>query len=159
MILKNGVTGFTAGDLSLERDYDSLVATFKKNCYKAVQHVKGQVLHWYDPEIDLCYAHAHVQVNHQKLYILYNASCDYIAFTTNRSITSLQFINHAELAQSFAEQYRVLTVAELEEPLRKQKKGDGHNLLNENTLNHVELYYMDYFPTEKVGDLVFNYWD
>ena len=37
MILKNGVTGFTARDLSLERDYDSLVATFKKNCYKAVQ--------------------------------------------------------------------------------------------------------------------------
>ena len=45
------------------------------------------------------------------------------------------------------------------EPLRKQKKGDGSILLNENTLNHVELYYMDYFPAQKIGDLVFNYWD
>lgn len=60
LILKNGVIGFTAGDLSLERDWDELLTTFKKNCYAAVQHVKGQVLNWYEPDIDISYAHAHV---------------------------------------------------------------------------------------------------
>ena len=158
MILKRGVTGYTAGDLSLERDWDVLVPAFKKASYAAVEQVNGRVLQWFEPDVMIGYPHIHVEVNGQELYIFYNGMYDYIAFSTNKLLTDLQFVDHPLLAQAFSG-YEVLTVEQLEEPLRKQKKGNGHMLLNDNSLNDVELYYMDYFPAETVGDLVFNYWD
>lgn len=159
MILKRGVTGYTAGDLSLERDWTVLHAAFKKASYAALQAVNGRVVEWFEPDAMIGYAHARVEVNGQELYIFYNGMYDYIAFTTNKLLTDLQFVDHSALGQAFEGSYQVLTVAQLEEPLRKQKKGDGHLLLNDNDLNDVELYYMDYFPAQTVGDLVFNYWD
>lgn len=84
---------------------------------------------------------------------------DYIAFTHNRLITELEFIDYPKLKVLFEKCYEVLTVSQLEEPLVRQAKGRGHILLNENDLNDVELYQLNYFPTQTVGDLVFNYWD
>ena len=159
MILKKGVTGFTAGDLSFDRDWEGLKVEFKRYCYSAVQQLNGEVLAWYEPDIMVQYAHAHVKMDEKEFFIFYNTMYDYIAFTNNRLITDLEFIDCAALTPLFKARYKVLTVAQLEEPLLRQKKGDGHILLNENTLNGVELYYMDYFPAQTVGDLVFNYWD
>lgn len=84
---------------------------------------------------------------------------DYIAFSLTKDLTGLRFVDMPTLASAFHYPYEVLTLAQLQKPLRKQKKGDGHILLNDNDLNDVELYYMDYFPAQTVGDLVFNYWD
>lgn len=42
-------------------------------------------------------------------------------------------------------------MAQLAEPLRRQAKGEGHILLNENSINDVEHYYMDYFLAQAVG--------
>ena len=155
MILKKGVTGFTAGDLSLDRDFGARVVEFKRYCYAYVQQLKGEIVAWYEPAIDIHYAHAHIKINEQELYIFYNTMYDYIAFTNNRLITGLAFIDHPELKALFDERYEVLTVAQLEEPLVRS----GHILLNENDLNEVELKYMNYFQAQTVGDLVFNYWD
>lgn len=159
MILKRGVTGFTAGDLSLERDWDEVRATLKKASYTAVQAVGGRVIEWFDPDVTNPYPHMHVQVKGQKLYIFYNVMYDYVAFSSSKDLTNLQFLDEPLLARVFTRPYEVLTVEQLQEPLRKQKKGDGYILLNDNDLNEVELYYMDYFPAQTVGDLVFNYWD
>ena len=101
----------------------------------------------------------HIQVNEQKLYIFYNRMYDYVAFSSTKLLTDLQFVDEPLLADEFLSPYEVLKTEQLQEPLRKQKKGDGHILLNDNDLNDVELYYMDYFLAQTVGDLVFNYWD
>ena len=159
MILKKGVTGYTGGDLPLERDSDARVIEFKQYCYSFVQQLKGEILEWYEPDIDIHYAHAHIKIKGNELYIFHHNMYDYIAFTNNRLITGLEFIDHPELKSLFEKRYEVLTVTQLEEPLVRQANGSGHILLNENALNDVELYYMDYFPAQTVGDLVFNYWD
>ncbi|WP_339173272.1 hypothetical protein MKY51_14305 [Solibacillus sp. FSL R5-0691] len=39
MILKRGVTGITAGELSLERDWAAHTAEFKKYCYAYELHL------------------------------------------------------------------------------------------------------------------------
>lgn len=124
-----------------------------------MQAVGGRVMEWFEPDVMISYPHVHVQVNDQQLYIFYNQMYDYIAFSMTKDLTDLRFIDVPSLSAAFHHSYEVLTVAQLQEPLRKQKKGDGHILLNENDLNDVELYYIDYFPTQTVGDLVFNYWD
>ena len=160
MILKKGVTAFTAGDLSFNRDSKGLkVESHTIMLFSIIQQLNGEVLAWYEPDIMIQYAHAHVKIDEKEFYIFYNTMYDYIAFTNNRLITGLEFIDCAALAPLFKARYKVLTVAQLEEPLLRKKKSDGHILLNENTLNDVELYYMDYYPAQTVGDLVFNYWD
>lgn len=159
MILKRGVTGFTAGDVAFEYDWGAKVSNFKRYCYLYVQQLNGKVLAWHEPDIDIHYAHARIKVDYNEFYIFHHSMYDYIAFTNNRLITGLEFIDFPPLAMLFNEPFQVLTVAQLEEPLRKQAKGDGHILLNDNDLNEIELYYMDYFSAQTVGDLVFNYWD
>lgn len=159
MILKRGVTGYTAGDVLFERDWDVLKSTFKKASYAAVQAVGGHVVEWFEPDVVNPYPHMKFQLNGEQLYIFYNQMYDYIAFSTTNDLTDLRFVESLTLAADFHHPYEVLTVAQLQEPLRKQKKGDGHILLNANDLNDVELYYMDYFSAQTVGDLVFNYWD
>lgn len=44
MILKRGMTGCTAGDLSLERDWYTLRTAFKRASYAAFQQVNGRVI-------------------------------------------------------------------------------------------------------------------
>lgn len=124
-----------------------------------MQAVGGRVMESFEPDAMIQYPHVHIQVNGQQLYIFYNQMYDYIAFSTTKDVTDLRFVDVPSLAAAFYRPYEVLTVAQLQEPLRNQKKGDGHILLNDHDLNDVELYYMDYFPAQTVGDLVFNYWD
>jgi len=183
MILKRGVTGFTGGDLSLERDLEASSTEFKKCCYSYVQQINGRVLAVYEPDIDVHYAHAYVEVDEDTFYIFYNHMYDYIAFgyfTDERQISSLKFIDNTSLQALFEKRYEVLTVRQLEEPLVRQAKDSGkiilntddpsevingddyfdnYILLNQNELNDVELHYVNYYWSRTVGELVFNYWD
>ena len=183
MILKRGVTGFTGGDLSLERDLEASSTEFKKCCYSYVQQINGRVLAWYEPDIDVHYAHAYVEVDEESFYIFYNHMYDYIAFgyfIGERRTCNLYFMDYPSLQSLFEKRYEVLTVYQLEEPLVRQAKDSGkiilntddaneiinrddycdnYILLNENELNDVELHYVNYFWSHTVGELVFNYWD
>ncbi|MFS0876061.1 hypothetical protein [Solibacillus isronensis] len=159
MILKRGVTGFSAGDLSLERDWVAQTAEFKKYCYASVQQLNGCILAFFEPDIDLGYAHAHVKIDGEELYIFHNNMYDDIAFTSNRDIGGLKFTDHKLLGALFENRYTVLTVSQLAEPLVYQTQSGGITLMNENELNDVELRFMNHFRSQTVGDLVFNYWD
>ncbi|WP_079524362.1 hypothetical protein [Solibacillus isronensis] len=159
MILKRGVTGFSAGDLSLERDWVALTAEFKKYCYASVQQLNGCILAFFEPDIDLGYAHAHVKIDGEELYIFHNNMYDDIAFTSNRDIGGLKFTDHKLLGALFENHYTVLTASQLAEPLVYQTQSGGITLMNENELNDVELRFMNHFRSQTVGDLVFNYWD
>lgn len=159
MILKRGVTGFSARDLSLKHDWVALTAEFKKYCYACVQQLQGSILAFYEPDIDLGYAHAHVKIDGEELYIFYNNMYDDIAFTSNCEIGGLKFIDHELLGTLFDNRYTVLTASQLAEPLVYQTNSSGIILMNENVLDDLELRFMKHFRSQTVGDLVFNYWD
>lgn len=159
MILKKGVTGYTGGDRYFECDWEARVIEFKRYCYLFVQQLQGEVLEWYEPDIDIHYAYARIKLDDEELYIFHHDIYDYIAFTNNRVITGLDFVDHDLLKDVFETRYEVLTAAQLAEPLVRESTRNGNILLNENDLNEVELYYMDYFSAQTVGDLVFNYYD
>lgn len=180
MILKNGVTGCTGGDLSLEFDWEARIVEFKRYCYVFVQQLKGEILEWYEPDVDVSYARAHIKINENELYIFHNGRYDYIAFSNDSLITGLHFIDHHLLKTLFETRYEVLTVKQLEEPLVRQAKDSGkiilndddandiiqqddycnnYILLNGNELNDIELSLVNYYWSRTVGDLVFNYWD
>lgn len=177
MILKKGVTGYTGGDISFERDWDVIIAQFKQYCYTAVVQINGRILAFYEPDVDCSYAFAHVEIDGETLYVFHNNMYDYVAFTSNSTITGLDFIDHPVLAAAFDKRYKVLTVYDLGEPLIRQVKESGRILLyedlledpelresdclllNENDLNDIEIRFMNHFWSRTVGELVFNYWD
>lgn len=159
MILKRGVTGFTAEDLSLERDWSAHTAEFKKYCYAYVQQLNGRIMAFYEPDHDIGYAHAHVKIDGEEFYIFYNHMYNYIAFTSNCDIGGLKFLDPQIVGVLFEHHYTVLTASQLAEPLVYQTNGKGIILMNANELNDVELRLMKYFRSQTVGDLVFNYWD
>ena len=137
MILKNGVTGCTGGDLSLKFDCEERIVGFKRYCYVFVQQLKGKILEWYEPDVDVSYAHAHIKINENELYIFHNSMYDYIAFSNNRLITGLHFIDHHLLKNLFETRYEVLTVRQLEEPLVRQAKDSGKIILNDDDANDI----------------------
>ena len=159
MLLKTGVTGYIGGDLSFECAGEARILAFRRCCYSFVHQLGGEVLAWHAPDIDLQYAHVRIKLDDEELYIFHHDIYDYIAFTTNRVITGLDFVDHALLQGLFETRYEVLMAAQLAEPLVRQSTKNGNILLNENDLNEAELYYMDYFSARTVGDLVFNYYD
>ncbi|MCT8137786.1 hypothetical protein H1D32_08465 [Anaerobacillus sp. CMMVII] len=61
----------------------------------------------------------------------------------------LNFIDHEHLAREFSGNYRVYTVAELNEPFNK----------DEFVLDDFNKYSVDHWKPKKVGDFLFNYWD
>lgn len=159
MILKKGVSGYTAGDLSFEGDFEDDVIEFQKICYAAVQQAGGKVLAWYEPDVTMAYPHVFVQLGEEQLYIFLHNMYDYIAFASNRLITDLQFVDCAQLKSAFEPRYDVLSVEQLNEELIRQSTSKGTILLNENMLNDVERKYMDHFNAQTVGNIVFNFWD
>lgn len=77
--------------MSLERDWEARIVEFKRYCYAFVQQLKGEFLEWYEPDVDVSYAHAYIKINENELYIFHNSMYDYIAFSKNCLITDLQF--------------------------------------------------------------------
>lgn len=130
-----------------------------KKCYEIISKVGGEIIEWYEPSIDNGYLHSLCKIDGKELYIFFNSNYDYVAFAKNNNITDLMFIDNDQLAIAFCDSYRVLTLAELSEPLVFSKTGNKNTLQNPNELNSVELEYTKHFNAQTVGDLVFNYWD
>lgn len=78
MILKKGLTGYTDGDLQLDRELEASVDEFKRYCYSFVQQLKGKILEWYKPTVEIAYAHAHIKINEHELYIFHHNLYDFL---------------------------------------------------------------------------------
>ena len=61
----------------------------------------------------------------------------------------IRFVDESNLTTLFMQFYRVLTVAELNKPLRQLDNG----------LNQAEWEQIAYWKPERIGDIIFNYWD
>jgi hypothetical protein len=53
----------------------------------------------------------------------------------------------------------VLSAKELNEPLLFREIKGTLSIENDNDLNHFELKQIRYWKPERVGDVVFNFWD
>ena len=64
-----------------------------------------------------------------------------------------------ELFQKFISFYKVLDVKELNEPLVLKLGSKKGILQNDNYLNSAELEQVAYWKPERIGEVIFNYWD
>lgn len=158
MILLNGISDSGGPDTFVDGDL------FKKVCYSTMTSLGGKVLSFREPAVAQNYYYAEVSLQSEDaIFILLNSIYPFIAFTTSPEPPSMTFVEHKQLAaminQLCGDVYRVLHPVELNEPLRMKEAKGGLVVLNENTLNKWDMYNIKYWKPNRVGDVVFNYWD
>ena len=75
------------------------------------------------------------------------------------NLGNIKFIDEPDLIKQFSSFYKVLGTKELNEPLSLRFGSKKSILQNANELNSAELEQIAYWKPEKVGEVIFNYWD
>ena len=149
--LPTGITGFDSPEegVSVER--------FRSACQAAVRQAYGKLT-------QVRAAHEHATTNfHEALVslhdgketvrVLCNAYFPIIAFTspaTREGDVRLRFLDCPELARSLSSEFTVLSA---------QDAGAGVSPQVISQLGETELAQLKYWKPQRIGDVVFNYWD
>jgi len=149
--LPKGVTGFNAPDGGVP------VKRFKAACYAAARQVAGRVhqvrtaYEWVTPN----FHEALMTVGYrlEMVRVLCNAHYPIIGFATPAAFEGdahLKFIDCPELAEALSAEFSIITrqdaCASVAEELVAQ-------------LGDAELHEIGYWQPQRIGDVIFNYWD
>lgn len=99
------------------------------------------------------------KVFNKHLHILLNVHYPFIAFAIVVENGKLTFVDEPELFRQFSPFYYVLNTKELNEPLILKQGSKNSILQNDNELNSAELKQIAYWKPERIGEIIFNYWD
>jgi hypothetical protein len=88
---------------------------------------------------------------------LLNAHYPLFAFASGVSFGKIDFSDEPQLNNEFSPFYRILGAQELNKPILINP--NKVTIQNENELSNVELNQIVYRKPERIGDVVFNYWD
>lgn len=151
LILCSGITGFQPAPLIEENE-------FKQLCYSLFGK---KVLDFKEDRTVENFYECVIKVEDKRVHVLLNGQYPFLAFTSNResNVHYFPFINEPELSKIFEHHYKILSLNQLNEPLRYTQKGKKIIVKNENTLHQDELEQLVYWQPKTVGEVVFNYWD
>jgi hypothetical protein len=154
MILPRGVTGFRGSRTAAIVGVDA--KKFHSTCHAVARMLGGRAsLHdahlWpRTSSFDACL----LRLPQYHLAVLINRHSPLLAFaeTPTPGSFSLQFIDAPEVADSFRRlcDYQILNACSLNEPVSE---------ICVNELAECELMQIRYWKPERVGDVVFNFWD
>jgi hypothetical protein len=152
MVLPRGITGFFGASIPAPPGTD--FRAFKALCHEAARRLGGTVL---IVELDRTarnFHYAALSFRDRTVAILCNAHFPVVGFARPRQGDSiaLSFIDVPELAEVVEELggYGLLSAAEL------NARPDDESLSG---LAATEIEQVRYWDPERIGDIIFNYWD
>ena len=157
MNLPNGITGFFNSKNGQSPKVDG--KQFKQVCFTISTRSRGKVLEFKEPQYPTNFYNVEVKIINKHLYILLNEHYPYLAFASVVEFGNIKFIDEPDLIKQFSSFYKVLGTKELNEPLSLRFGSKKSILQNANELNSAELEQIAYWKPEKVGEVIFNYWD
>ncbi|MBP1993030.1 hypothetical protein [Paenibacillus eucommiae] len=146
MILPNGITGFYDSKNNKPPYVDG--KQFKQICFAIATDNGGEVLEFREPQYPMNFYNVKVEIFNNHFHILLNEHYHYLAFAAIVEFGYINFIDESRLLKSFSSFYKVLSTKELNEPL-----------LPRHELNTAELAQVAYWKPEKIGEVIYNYWD
>lgn len=155
MILLNGVTGFYSAN---QQPPSMDEKQFKQNCYSLISSMDGDVLSFQGAQAASNFFNAEAKLLNKHLHILLNAHYPFMAFACKVDYGKIIFYDEPELLKLFSPYYTVLGTDELNESVIL-KLGSRRIIQNDNELNDEELTQIAYWKPERMGDILFNYWD
>ena len=149
--LPKGVTGFDAPDEGVP------VKRFTAVCHAAARQVGGrvqQVRAAYE-QVTPNFHEALMTLRHgtETVRVLCNAQYPIVAFTTpaaNEGDVRLEFVDCPELAEALRAEFSIIT-------RQDACAGVADELVAQ--LGDAELHQMRYWRPQRIGDVIFNYWD
>ncbi|MCM3693051.1 hypothetical protein [Neobacillus niacini] len=148
MKLPNGVSGFYDSEANEPPQIDGKL--FKQLCYHLTACNGGKVLDGNLSHSSANFFKVQVEMFDFVFYILLNKHYPYLAFAAAVDFGDIQFVDIPALSEQFSPFYQVLDTLELRTPLEDKHKSG---------LNRAELQQISYWKPEKVGQIVFNFWD
>ncbi|MEH7501050.1 hypothetical protein V7152_03250 [Neobacillus drentensis] len=156
MKLPNGITGF----YEKENEPPKMDGKqFKQVCFSLVTNNRGLVLNYNEPYGGTNFFDVEVKVFNKHFHVLLNAHYPFLAFASVVNFKQINFVDEPQLFEQFSYFYSVLETKELNEPLFIKLSSIECILQNDNELNSAELKQLIYWKPERIGDLIFNFWD
>jgi hypothetical protein len=157
MKLPNGVTGFYNAKHNKPPTIDE--KQFKQICFSLISRNGGKVLDFKEPQVATNFFDVEAKVLNKHLHILLNVHYPYMAFAFDVEFGKITFIDEPELFKQFSPFYNVLDTKELNAPVILRLGSKKSILQNDNELNSAELEQIAYWKPERIGEIIFNYWD
>ncbi|WHZ03016.1 hypothetical protein QNH48_29570 [Neobacillus sp. YX16] len=148
MELPNGVSGFYHSEASKPPQIDG--KQFKKLCYHFAACNGGKVINFNLSHSSANFYYAQVEIFDLEFYILLNEHYPYLAFADAIESGDIQFVDIPSLSEQFSLYYHVLDTKELTVPINDKHKSG---------LNSAELQQISYWMPDKIGQVLFNFWD
>lgn len=147
MELPNGVTGFYEGSNEPPK-MDS--KQLKSLCFNYVKTNGGKILEVWEPRECTNFFDIKVSLRDKSFHILLNEHYPLLAFASDVNFNQINFIDEPSLSELFSSFYNVLKVEELHNPLFEYQY---------NNLNKAEVAQIKYWKPQRIGDIIFNFWD
>lgn len=157
MKLPNGVTGFYSEAHSKPPTIDQ--KQFKQICFSLISKNGGEVLNFKEPQVATNFIDVEAKVFNKHLHILLNAHYPFMAFAIDVEYGKITFIDDPELYKLFSRYYNVLDTNELNVPVLLMQGSKKGILQNDHDLNSDELEQITYWNPERIGEIIFNFWD
>jgi hypothetical protein len=147
MLLANGITGFT-NEKSMPPKVNQ--DEFKKICYQVSNYLRFRIEEFDFNLIGKNFYYVKITYRGEILYIMVNAQYPVMGFATAIDAFNIQYTDNETLKSEFENFYIVLSLSDLEKPIKKDDL---------NSLHAVEREQIAYYEPEKFGEIIFNYWD
>lgn len=156
MKLPNGITGFYEN-----HNEPPMIdgKQFKQICFNLIKSYGGTILEFKEPREKTNFFDVEVNVFNKYFHILLNAHYPLLAFASFVNFGEINFCDEPQLNKEFSPYYSVLGTMELNEPISIKSESKNSSIQNENELNSAELKQLAYWKPERIGDVIFNYWD
>lgn len=157
MKLPNGITGFYSSKNNRPSKVDG--RQFRQVCFSITTRFGGKVLDFKEPEYPTNFYKVDVKLYNKQFHILLNEYYPYLGFASVVEFENIKFIDVPDLSREFSSFYKVLSVNELHKPLVIKQNSEKIIIQNDNDLNSAELEQVAFWKPERIGEVIFNYWD
>lgn len=152
MQLPAGVSGFYDSDEHKPPEFD--VAKYKELCHRLARDMGAQLQEFTDSLYPANFHKALFHFQEKDICLVMNKHYPLLAFANTADSVKVDFINFPAGNSSISEDFKVLPKEKLETPVPKNP-----DELRNSGLNKGEIEQIKYWKPERLGEVVFNFWD
>lgn len=145
--LPRGIAGVNRDPQSSDKSF----SRFKLACHEVARRANGRASGFVGASVTPSFHQAELRFDNQECSVVCNAAFGIVAFASVSANAKLDFLDYPELSKSFKLQgYKVLGSDVLSLPL------DKHNCAD---LDEAESREVEYWRCDRVGEVIFNWFD
>lgn len=152
MHLPAGVSGFYDSDEQKPSEID--VAKYKELCHRLARDLGAELQEFADSLYPANFHKALFHFPEEDICLVMNKHYPLLAFAKTADTVKVEFIDYPAGNGAISDDFTVLSKDELEIPVPKNS-----DELKSGGLNNGEIKQIKYWKPERLGEIVFNFWD